>query len=102
MNRLQFIEKQNAQLAHVFGVTLVVFQAAREAACPDEELSRGCIVTMRLLARERLARDFLKQSFANADARNREGAKIQIAAERNEGNRRDPHDVGAVPAPGLC
>src|SRR5260370_39035083 len=101
MNRLQFIEKQNAQFAHVLGVTLIVFQAPREAACSDEKLPRCCIVAMRLLARESLARTFLKQSFANADARNREGAKVKIPAQRDKGDRRDAHDVGAVSAHGI-
>src|ERR1700719_3290910 len=72
MNRLQLIEEQNAELPHVLGVTLIVFHAAREAARADEELTRGCIVAMRLLAREGVARDFLEQPFTNADAGNRE------------------------------
>src|SRR3984893_10883633 len=70
MNWLQLIKKQDAQLPHVLGVTLIVLQAARKAARADKELTRGSAVAMRLLAGKRLARDFLKYSFANADAGN--------------------------------
>ena len=56
---------------------------------------------MRLLAGKGLARNLLQQSFANADAGNREGPQIQIAAERDEGDRGDAHDIGAVAAHGV-
>src|SRR6202011_2565677 len=93
VNRLQLVKKQDAQLAHVLGVTLIVLHAAREAARADKKLTRGCIVTVRFLARKSFAGDFLKQSFANADARDREGAKVEIAAEGDEGDGRDGHDI---------
>jgi hypothetical protein len=34
MNRLQLVEKQDAQLTNMLGVALIVFQAARETARP--------------------------------------------------------------------
>src|ERR1700687_2098837 len=101
MNSLQFIKKQDAQLPHVFGVTLIVLQAAREAARANEELTRGSAVTMGLFARKGLARNFLKHSFANADAGDRKGAQVEVAAERDKGDCRDAHHVGAVAAHGV-
>src|SRR5260221_13087356 len=88
MNRLQLIEEQNAELPHVLGVTLIVFHAAREAARADEQLTSGCIVAMRLLAREGLARDFLEQPFTDSDARNPETPQMELAADRDKRNRR--------------
>src|SRR5260370_29345824 len=87
VNGLQLIKKQDAKLAHVFGVTLIVFQAACEAARANQELTRGGAVAMRLLARKSLARDFLKQPFANADAGDREGAQVEVAAGGGKRNR---------------
>ncbi len=98
VNGLQLIKKQDAKLAHVFGVTLIVFQAACEAARANQELTRRGAVAMRLLARKSLARDFLKQPFANADAGDREGAQVEVAAEGDKSDRRDGHDVGTVAA----
>src|SRR5258708_12375725 len=53
---------------------------------------------MRLVAGKSLARDFLKQPFANADAGDREGAQVEVAAEGDKSDRRDGHDVGTVAA----
>src|ERR1700732_1996533 len=98
MNWLQLLKKQDAQLPHVLVVTLIVFQAAREAARANKELTRSSAVAMRLLPGKRLARDFLKYSFANADAGGCKAAQVKIAPERNKGDCRDAHDVGAVAA----
>jgi hypothetical protein len=51
---------------------------------------------MRLFARKRLAGNLLQQAFPDPNAGNREAAQIQIAAEGNEGDRRDTQDVGAI------
>src|SRR5258708_8438516 len=97
MNRLHHIEEQTAELPHVLGVTLIVFHAACEAARADEQLTSGCIVAMRLLAREGLTRDFLEQSFTDADARNPETAQIETTPDRDNPDRRAPHHVAPLP-----
>ena len=56
---------EKEKLADVFGVRLVVFQAAREAARSYQELASCGIVAMRLLAGKGLARNLLQQSFAS-------------------------------------
>ncbi len=48
VNRLQLVKKQDAQLADMLGVTLIVLHAAREAARANEELARGSAVAVRL------------------------------------------------------
>ena len=55
-------------------VGLIILEAACEAARSDQELAEPRVVTMRLFAGKGFAGDFLQQTFANADARNREGA----------------------------
>ncbi len=80
----------------------IAVEAARKNASAYQKLARRRIVTMRLLARERFARNFTKQSFANADARNGKRAQIQISAERDENQSGDAHDVGAIAADTEC
>src|SRR5690349_3876923 len=68
---LQLIEKLQAKFADVFGVALIVFEAARETARSEQKLARGFGIAMRLFAREAVSRDFVQQTFANADGGNR-------------------------------
>ena len=70
MHRLQLIEEQNAQLADVLGVRLIVFQPPCESASAGQNLTFGGVVAMRFFARKRVARNFLQQAFADPDARN--------------------------------
>ena len=51
--RLQLIEKLDAEFAHMLGVRLVVFEAAREAARSQQELAGGRVIAMRLFAGDR-------------------------------------------------
>src|SRR3984893_17858454 len=98
MYRLELIEQQDTELAHVFRVRLIVFQAPRKAARSYQKLPGRCVIAMRLLTRKRLAGNLLQQAFPDPNAGNREAAQIQIAAEGNEGNRRDSQYVGAIAA----
>src|ERR1700689_1654081 len=95
---LQLIEKKDAQLAYVLCVGLVIFQAAREAAGPHEELTCGGVVAVRFLSRESFAGDLLQQAFANADTWNGKGAQIQVSAYGDERDGRNAHHVGAIAA----
>src|SRR5580704_11939191 len=101
MHRLQLIEEHDAELAYVLGMLLVVFQSARKCASAEQDLPLGGVVAMRLFARKRLARNFLQQAFADADAGNREGAKIQITPDHDEDDRGDADDVGTIPPYGI-
>src|SRR6266851_2438470 len=96
MRGLQLIEKENAQLAHMLGMLLIVSEPPRKTSCPNNELPCLGIVVMGLLARKCIPRNFLQQSFANADPGYRKRAQIQISPEGDKRNRRDPHHVGAV------
>src|SRR2546430_5904088 len=102
MNGLKLVEQLQAQLADVFRVAAIAVEAPRKNASANKELARRRIVTMRLLAGERFVRNFTKQSFANADARNGKRAQIQIAAERDEDQCSNAHDVGAIAADTEC
>src|ERR1700675_4336488 len=96
MHRLQLVEEKDAEFTNVLGMALIVFEPAREAARSHQQLARGCIITMRLLARESVTRDFLLQPFANTDTRNRKCAQVKITAERHERDRGYGHDVSAI------
>src|SRR2546430_14562665 len=102
MNGLKLVEQLQAQLADVFRVAAIAVEAPRKNASANKKLARRRIVTMRLFAGERFARNFTKQSFANADARNGKRAQIQIAAKRDENQSGDAHDVGAIAADTEC
>jgi hypothetical protein len=70
MKRLEMIEEHDAEFTDVLGVALVVFEAAGEAARADEHLARFGAVTVRLLAGESVAGNFLDDAFADADGGN--------------------------------
>jgi len=67
MQRLEVIEEHDAEFADVFGVALIVIEAAGEAARADNHLPGFGVVAVRLLAREGVAGDFLENAFADAD-----------------------------------
>ena len=56
MHRLQLIEQQNTQFAHVFRVLLFVSKSPGEASRPHQQLSLRHVVSVRFLARKRFAR----------------------------------------------
>ncbi len=82
----------------MLGVLLIVFEAAAKAASGEKHLAGLRIVAMRFLAREGFARDFIEESFADADTGNHEAANVQIAAEDEKYDGGDTHDVGAIAA----
>ena len=96
VRRLKLVEKQNTQLANVLGVRLVFLQAAREAASSYQQLTRGNVVTVRLRPGKGLMGDFLDQSLAKADARNRKIPDIKVAAQRDERKSGDTQYVRAI------
>jgi hypothetical protein len=98
MQRLQVIEEHEAEFADVFGVALIVFEAASEAAGAEEHLARFGVVAVRFLAGEGFAGNFLENAFADADGGNQEVVDVEIAAEDDEDDGRNAHDVGAVTA----
>src|SRR6267142_3105375 len=98
MHRLKLVEQLQAQFANVFGVTAVAVQTAGEGARADKKLARVGVVAMRLLAGKGFTRDFPEEAFANANAGNRKRAQIQVAAQRDENQSGDAHDVGAIAA----
>src|SRR5450755_817185 len=98
MSRLELVEEEDAELADVLGMRLVVSQAAGETARAHQELPSCGIVAMRLFSRKGFAGDLLEQAFANADAGDAESAQIQVAAEGDEGDGGNAHDVGAIAA----
>src|SRR5882762_1953924 len=79
MRRLQLIEKENAQLAHMLGMLLIVSEPPCKTSCPNNELPCLGIVAMGLLARKCIPRNSLQQSFANADPGYRKRAQIQVS-----------------------
>src|SRR5256885_4775564 len=102
MNGLKLVEQLQAQFADVLRVAAIAVEAARKNASANKEVGRRRGGAMGLLAGERFARNFAKQSFANADARNGKRAQIQIAAERDEDQCSNAHDVGAIAADTEC
>jgi len=89
MHRLQLIEKKNAQLPHVLRMLLIVSEPPGETSRPTMSCRGFGVVAVGLLARKSVARDFLQQSFANADAGCRKGGKFKYRPG-DERNRRDP------------
>lgn len=96
VNGLKLIKKHKAEFADMVGVLLIIFEPAAKASRGEEHLTRGGIVTMRLLAGESLARDLMEQAFSNANAGNDEAANVQITAQGDEDNGGDAHDVSTI------
>ena len=80
----------------MFGVALIVFEAAAKATCAEEHLARGSVVAVRFFSRKGLASNLLQKAFANTDSGNGERTNIEIAAERGKDDGGDAHNVGAV------
>ena len=59
MERLEVIEEHDGEFADVLGVALIVFEAAGEAAGAEERLAGFGGVTVRFLAAEGFASNFL-------------------------------------------
>lgn len=98
VQRLELVKEHEAQFANMLGVALVVLETATETACADQNLARFGIVAMWLFARESIAGDFLEETFAKADAGYGKGADVQIAAESDEDQSGDGHDISAIAA----
>jgi len=82
----------------VFGVALIVFEAAGKAARADDHLAGFGVVAMRLFAGEGFAGDFLEDAFADADGGDEELTDVEVTAEDDKDDGGDAHDVGAVAA----
>src|SRR5208337_129718 len=95
---LKLIEQHEAEFAHVFGVLLVVLQAAAEIPRREQHAAGFRVIAVRLLARKGFVRGFLQQAFADAHAGNDEAADIEVARDGEENDGGDGHDVGAVAA----
>jgi len=93
---LKLVEEQNAQLANVLGVRLILLQAPRETASAHEQLPRGYVVTVRLRPGKGLMGDFLDQSFAKADAGDRKIANVEVAPQRDKRKCSDAQHVRAI------
>jgi len=65
----------------VFGVALIVFEAAAVSAGADEDLAGLVVVAMRLFAREGFASNFLQQAFANSNTRDEKALNAEVTAE---------------------
>jgi len=98
VHRLKLIEQHEAEFADVFGVLLVVLQAAAEIPRREQHAAGFRIVAMRLLAREGFIRGLQQQSLANAHAGDHEAPDIEVARDSEENDGGDGHDVGAVAA----
>ena len=98
MQRLEVIEEHEAEFADVLGVALIVFESPSEAAGAEEHLAGFGAVAVRLLPGEGVAGNFLKDAFADADGGNEELANVEIAAEDDEDDGGDAHNVGAIAA----
>jgi hypothetical protein len=98
VERLEVIEEHDAEFANMFGVTLVVFETAGEAARANDHLTGFGGVAVRFLAGEGFAGDFLEDAFADADGGDKELTDVEVAAEDDEDDGGDAHDVGAVAA----
>ena len=89
MHGLQLVEEHDAEFAHVLGVLLVVFQPARKRACAKQDLALNGVVAVWLLARKRVARDFLgagsivKAEFDRARMRRKNGDVDAALGERD-------------------
>ena len=98
VNRLELVEKLESKVTYMFGVLLVLLEAAGEAADADQHLASGLIVAMRLLAGESVASNFVDDAFADADGGNGHGVNVEVAAKGDEDNGGDAHHVRAVAA----
>jgi hypothetical protein len=98
MQWLEVIEEHDAELADVLGVALIVFEAAGKAASADDHLAGFGVVAVRFLAGESFASDFLNNALTDADRGDEELPDVEIAAEDDEDDGGDAHDVGAVAA----
>ncbi len=98
MQWLQLIKKHEAEFADVLGVLLVILEAATKAAGAEEQLSGLDVVAMRFLAGKGIAGNLLKETFADTDGGDKEVADVQIAAESDEDDGGNAHDIGAVAA----
>src|ERR1700692_3428015 len=100
MRRLQTVEKNNAEFADMLGVGLIAVQTAREGPGAGNDLTGRSVVPVRFFSRESVVSDFLENAFAKADGGDGHATNIQIAAEGEERDGGDAHDVGAVAAHG--
>ena len=98
VERLEMIEEHEAEFADVLGMAHIVFETASEAAGAEEHLAGLGAVAMRLFAGKGFAGDFLEDAFAEADGGNEELANVEVAAEDDEDDGSDAHDVCAVAA----
>ena len=98
VERLKLIEEHEAEFADMLGVALIVIEAAAETAGGHENLAGFGVVAMGLFARKGVAGDFLENTFAEADTGNGKGADVEIAAESNEDEGGDSHNIGAIAA----
>ena len=98
VERLKVIEEHEAEFTNVLRVALIVLETAGEAAGADEHLAGFGGVTVRFLAGESVAGDFLDDAFADADGGDEELANVQIASEDDKDDGGDAHDVCAVAA----
>ena len=98
MERLKLIKEHEAEFADVLSVKLIVIEAAAEAARGEKHLASIAVVAMRLFAGEGVAGNFLEESFAQTDAGDGEIANVQTAAQGDEDQSGDSHDVGAIAA----
>jgi len=96
MHRLQAIKEENAEFANVFGVSLITFQSASEGTRTGDDLTGGGVIAVGFFSRESVVSDFLKNAFAEADSGDGHAADVQIAAEGEEGDGGDAHDVSTV------
>lgn len=78
VQRLQVIEEHQAKLTDMLRVTRIVIETAGKAARTDEQLPSFGIVTMRFLTGKRLAGNFLKKPFANANGGNQKLADVEV------------------------
>ena len=98
VERLKLIEEHEAEFADMLGVALIVIEAAAETAGGHENLAGFGVVAMGLFAGEGIASNFLQNAFAEANTGNGKGADVEIAAESDEDEGGDGHDVGAIAA----
>ena len=98
MRGLQTVKKKNAEFADMFGVGLIAVQAAREGPGAGNDLAGCSVVAVRFFSRESVVGHFLENAFAKANGWDGHAANIQIAAESEECDGGNAHDVGAVTA----
>src|SRR5215471_11975441 len=74
MYRLQLVKQLAAEFTHMLGMLLIVLQTPRKTARANKQLTRSGVVPMRFLPGKLIARNFLQQALAHANARNRKRA----------------------------